>query len=43
MTGTIDSMSREEVEKKLQDLKEQYSIETTFDEVKDMKQIENKS
>ena len=43
LTGTIDGMSREEVEKKLQDLKEQYSIETTFDEVKDMKQIENKS
>ena len=36
----IDSMSREEVEKKLQDLKEQYSIETTFEEVKE---LENKS
>ena len=40
LTGTIDSMSREEVEKKLQDLKEQYSIETTFEEVKE---LENKS
>ena len=40
LTGTIDSMSREEVEKKLQDLKEQYSIETTFEEVKE---IENKA
>ena len=40
LTGTIDSMSREEVEKKLQDLKEQYSIETTFEEVKE---LENKA
>ena len=40
LTGTIDSMSRDEVEKKLQDLKEQYSIETTFEEVKE---LENKS
>ena len=40
LTGSIDSMSREEVEKKLQDLKEQYSIETTFEEVKE---IENKA
>ena len=40
LTGTIDSMSREEVEKKLQDLKEQYSIETTFEEVKE---LENKT
>ena len=30
LTGTIDSMSRDEVEKKLQELKEQYSIETTL-------------
>ncbi len=36
LTGTIDGMSREEVEKKLQDLKEQYSIETTFEEVKEL-------
>ena len=40
LTGTIDSMSREEVEKNLQDLKEQYSIETTFEEVKE---LENKA
>ena len=40
LTGTIDSMSRDEVEKKLQELKEQYSIETTFEEVKE---LENKS
>ena len=40
LTGTIDSMSREEVEKKLQDLKEQYSIETSFEEIKE---LENKS
>ena len=40
LTGTIDSMSREEVEKKLQELKEQYSIETTFEEVKE---LENKA
>ena len=40
LTGRIDSMSREEVEKKLQDLKEQYSIETTFEEVKE---LENKA
>ena len=40
LTGTIDSMSRDEVEKKLQDLKEQYSIETSFEEIKE---LENKS
>ena len=39
LTGTIDSMSRDEVEKKLQDLKEQYSIESTFEEIKE---LENK-
>ena len=39
LTGTIDSMSRDEVEKKLQDLKEQYSIESTFEEIKE---VENK-
>jgi|TARA_R110000850_G_scaffold68730_1_gene153139 phage terminase small subunit len=43
LTGTIDSMNREEVEKKLQDLKEQYSITADFEELKDMKQIDNKS
>ena len=42
LTGTIDSMNREEVEKKLQDLKEQYSITADFEELKDMKQIDNK-
>jgi len=40
LTGTIDSMSRDEVEKKLQELKEQYSIESTFEEIKE---LENKS
>jgi NAD-dependent DNA ligase len=40
LTGTIDSMSRDEVEQKIQDLKKQYSIETTFEE---LKEIENKS
>ena len=40
LTGTIDSMSRDEVEKKLQELKEQYSIETSFEEIKE---LENKS
>ena len=43
LTGTIDSMSRDEVEKKLQELKEQYSITTSFEEIKESKQIENKS
>jgi phage terminase small subunit len=43
LTGTIDSMNREEVEKKLQDLKEQYSITADFEELKEMKQIENKA
>jgi hypothetical protein len=33
-------MSRDEVEKKLQELKEQYSIETSFEEIKE---LENKS
>ena len=40
LTGTIDSMNREEVEKKLQELKEQYSITSTFEEIKE---LENKS
>ena len=40
LTGTIDSMSRDEVEKKLQELKEQYSITSTFEEIKE---LENKS
>ena len=40
LTGTIDSMSRDEVEQKILDLKKQYSIETTFEE---LKEIENKS
>ena len=40
LTGTIDSMSKEDVEKRLQELKEQYSIETTFEEIKE---LENKS
>jgi len=40
LTGTIDSMNREEVEKKLQELKEQYSITTSFEEIKE---LENKS
>ena len=40
LTGTIDSMSRDEVEKKLQELKEQYSIDTSFEEIKE---LENKS
>ena len=40
LTGTIDSMSRDEVEQKIQDLKKQYSIETTFEEIKE---LENKS
>ena len=35
-----DLLVGQEVEKKLQDLKEQYSIETTFEEVKE---LENKS
>ena len=43
LTGTIDSMSRDDVEAKLLELKKQYSIETTFEEVKDMKKIDNKS
>jgi phage terminase small subunit len=42
LTGTIDSMSREDVEAKLLELKKQYSIETDFEELKDMKQIDNK-
>ena len=40
LTGTIDSMNREEVEKKLQELKEQYSITSSFEEIKE---LENKS
>ena len=40
LTGTIDSMSKEDVEKRLQELKEQYSIETSFEEIKE---LENKS
>ena len=40
LTGTIDSMSRDEVEQKIQDLKKQYSIETTFEEIKE---LENKA
>ena len=40
LTGTIDSMSRDEVELKIQELKKQYSIETTFEEIKE---LENKS
>jgi hypothetical protein len=36
-------MSREDVESKIDQLKKQYSIETTFEELKEVKQIENKS
>ena len=39
-TGTIDSMEREEVEKAIQKLKEDHSIETSFEEIKE---LENKS
>ena len=42
LTGTIDSMNREDVEAKILELKKQYSIETTFEELKDVKQIEKK-
>ena len=43
LTGSIDSMNREDVEAKIDQLKKQYSIETTFEELKEVKQIENKS
>ena len=36
-------MNREDVEAKIDQLKKQYSIETTFEELKEVKQIENKS
>jgi len=39
LTGTIDSMDREEVKAKLQQLKEQYSIEVDYEEIKELKQI----
>ncbi len=43
LTGSIDSMSRDDVEAKLLELKKQYSITASFEEIKDMKKIENKS
>ena len=39
LTGTIDSMSRVDVEAKLLELKKQFSIETTYEEVKAIKKI----
>ena len=43
LTGTIDSMSRDDVEAKLQELKEQYSISADFEVLKEMKKVEKKS
>ena len=43
LTGTIDSMNREDVEAKILELKKQFSIETTYEKLKEVKKIENKS
>ena len=43
LTGTIDSMNREDVEAKILELKKQYSIETSYEELKEVKKIEIKS
>ena len=43
LTGTIDSMSRDDVEAKLQELKEQYSISADFEVLKEMKKVEKKA
>ena len=43
LTGTIDSMSRDDVEAKLQELKEQYSIDADFEVLKEMKKLEKKA
>jgi phage terminase small subunit len=43
LTGTIDSMSRDDVEAKLQELKEQYSIDADFEVLKEMKKVEKKA
>ena len=42
LTGSIDSMSRDDVEAKLQELKEQYSIDADFEVLKEMKKVEKK-
>ena len=36
-------MNREDVEAKILELKKQYSIETSYEELKEVKKIENKS
>jgi hypothetical protein len=43
LTGTIDSMNRNEVEEKLLELKKQFSIDADFDVLKDMKKVEQKA